>query len=89
MASRSEAAQQNLQDHFTDHITLNDAIDLDLNTLKQVIKEKLNSTNVVVMTITPENVCRKHTHDEVEEIIARMALVVGTCSSCFGLILLI
>ena len=36
-------------------MTLSDAIDLALNILKQVMGDKLNSTNVEVMTMTAKN----------------------------------
>jgi len=73
IGSGSEGAQQNLQDNYTPEMTIQDAIDLALNTLKQVMEEKLNATNVEVMTMTPEHLFRMHSKAEVEEIISKMA----------------
>lgn len=73
IGSGSEGAQQNLQDNFTPEMSLQDAIDLSLTTLKQVMEEKLNATNVEVMTMTPQNLFRMHTKKEVEEIITKLA----------------
>uniref|UniRef100_A0A0K8TSL0 Proteasome subunit alpha type n=1 Tax=Tabanus bromius TaxID=304241 RepID=A0A0K8TSL0_TABBR len=72
IGSGSEGAQQNLQDLYTPEITLNEAVDLALNTLKQVMEEKLNSTNVEVMTMTPDKLFRMFTKAEVEEIISKL-----------------
>lgn len=69
IGSGSEGAQQNLQDNFTQEMTIKDAINLSLTTLKQVMEEKLSSTNVEVMTMTPEGLYRMFTKAEVEEII--------------------
>ncbi|KAI9582458.1 proteasome subunit alpha type-5 [Glossina fuscipes] len=73
IGSGSEGAQQNLQEHYVPEMSLNDAIDLSLNTLKQVMEEKLNSTNVEVMTMTPENLFRMYTKNDVENIIKDLA----------------
>ncbi|KAI8127148.1 Proteasome subunit alpha type-5 [Lucilia cuprina] len=73
IGSGSEGAQQNLQDNYTAEMTLSDAINLSLNTLKQVMEDKLNSTNVEVMTMTPDKLFRMHTKEEVEEIINNLA----------------
>ncbi|XP_037951632.1 proteasome subunit alpha type-5 [Teleopsis dalmanni] len=73
IGSGSEGAQQNLQDNYTKEMSLNDALDLALNTLKQVMEDKLNSTNVEVMTMTPDKLFRMYTKQEVEDIIAKLA----------------
>lgn len=72
IGSGSEGAQQNLQDNYSPQMTLNDAVDLALNTLKQVMEEKLNSTNVEVMAMTPEKLFRMFSKQEVEEVIAKL-----------------
>ncbi|XP_055379381.1 proteasome subunit alpha type-5 [Condylostylus longicornis] len=72
IGSGSEGAQQNLQDNYTPEMSLNDAVDLALTTLKQVMEEKLNSTNVEVMLMTPEKLFRMHTKQEVEDIIEKL-----------------
>ncbi|XP_005177971.1 proteasome subunit alpha type-5 [Musca domestica] len=73
IGSGSEGAQQNLQDNYTAEMSLNDAIVLALNTLKQVMEDKINSTNVEVMTMTSEKLFRMHTKEEVEQIISDLA----------------
>lgn len=73
IGSGSEGAQQNLQDNYTAEMTISDAIDLSLNTLKQVMEDKLNSTNVEVMTMTPDKLFQMYTKEDVEEIIKKMA----------------
>jgi len=72
IGSGSEGAQQNLQDNYTPEMSLMDAVDLSLTTLKQVMEEKLNSTNVEVMLMTPDKLFRMHTKQEVEEIISKL-----------------
>jgi 20S proteasome subunit alpha 5 len=54
-------------------MTLKEAVNLALNTLKQVMEEKLNSTNVEVMTMTPKELFRMFTKEEVEEVIQKMS----------------
>lgn len=69
IGSGSEGAQQNLQDHFTANMTIQEAVNLSLRTLKQVMEEKLNSTNVEVMIMTPSKLFQMYTKEEVEKII--------------------
>lgn len=57
------------QDHFTDNMTITDAVNLALRTLKQVMEEKLNSSNVEVMIMTPGNLFQMYTKAEVEKFI--------------------
>lgn len=73
IGSGSEGAQQNLQDNYTKEMNLKEAIELSLNTLKQVMEEKLNSTNVEVMTMTPDALFRMYTREEVEQVITKLA----------------
>lgn len=54
-------------------MTIKEAINLALSTLKQVMEEKLNSTNVEVMTMTPGGLFRMFTKEEVEEYINNMS----------------
>jgi len=70
IGSGSEGAQQNLQDNFTPNLTIQDAVNLALRTLKQVMEEKLNSTNVEVMIMTPANLFQMYSKAEVEKVIA-------------------
>lgn len=57
------------QDNYTDNMTIQDAVNLALRTLKQVMEEKLNSTNVEVMIMTKQNLFQMYTKAEVEKII--------------------
>lgn len=51
-------------------MTIQEAVNLALKTLKQVMEEKLNSTNVEVMIMTPGNLFQMYTKGEVEKVIA-------------------
>ncbi|XP_058120769.1 proteasome subunit alpha type-5 isoform X2 [Anopheles ziemanni] len=73
IGSGSEGAQQNLQEYYLPTMTIKEAINLALSTLKQVMEEKLNSTNVEVMTMTPDALFRMFTKEEVEEYINNMS----------------
>lgn len=72
IGSGSEGAQQNLQDNYSPDMTVDDAVELALNTLKQVMEEKLNSTNVEVMKITPEKLFEMYPKTEVEAVISKL-----------------
>lgn len=58
------------QDNYTPNMTITEAVNLSLRTLKQVMEEKLNSTNVEVMIMTPDNLFQMYSKAEVEKIIA-------------------
>uniref|UniRef100_A0A240PK08 Proteasome subunit alpha type n=1 Tax=Anopheles christyi TaxID=43041 RepID=A0A240PK08_9DIPT len=73
IGSGSEGAQQNLQEYYLTTMTIKEAINLALSTLKQVMEEKLNSTNVEVMTMTPKELFRMFSKEEVEEYINNMS----------------
>ena len=73
IGSGSEGAQQNLQEYYLPTMTIKEAINLALTTLKQVMEEKLNSTNVEVMTMTPKDLFKMFTKEEVEEFIQNMS----------------
>ena len=47
-------------------MTLNEAVKTALTILKQVMEEKLNSTNVEVAVVTPTQDFHMYTKDEVE-----------------------
>lgn len=51
-------------------MTIQEAVNLSLRTLKQVMEEKLNSTNVEVMIMTPGNLFQMYTKAEVGKVIA-------------------
>lgn len=69
IGSGSEGAQQNLQDNYSDNMTIQEAVNLALRTLKQVMEEKLSSTNVEVMIMKPGSLFQMYSKDEVEKII--------------------
>lgn len=50
-------------------MTILEAVNLSLRTLKEVMEEKLNSTNVEVMIMTPERLFQMYTKEEVQKII--------------------
>jgi len=69
IGSGSEGAQQALQEVYHKSMTLKEACKSALTILKQVMEEKLNSTNVEMCTVTPGNLFRMYTKDELENII--------------------
>lgn len=70
IGSGSEGAQQNLQEIYSSSLTLKEAVVKALETLKQVMEEKLSSVNVEVMTMTPKDYFYMYTKEEVEAVIA-------------------
>jgi len=70
IGSGSEGAQQNLQEIYSSSLTLKEAVVKALETLKQVMEEKLSSINVEVMTMTPKDLFYMYTKEEVEAVIA-------------------
>lgn len=68
IGSGSEGAQQSLQDVYHKSMTLQEATTSALTILKQVMEEKLNSTNVEVMTMTPDKLFHMFEKDQVEEV---------------------
>ncbi|KAL3852780.1 hypothetical protein ACJMK2_016409 [Sinanodonta woodiana] len=69
IGSGSEGAQQALQEVYHKSITLKEACKAALTILKQVMEEKLNSTNVEMATVTPEKKFHVCTKEELEEVI--------------------
>jgi len=72
IGSGSEGAQQNLQEQYNKSLTLKEALNMALAILKQVMEEKLNSTNVEVATVTPTGTFHMFTKTEVEEVISNI-----------------
>jgi 20S proteasome subunit alpha 5 len=54
-------------------MTLKEALKAVLTILKQVMEEKLSSTNVEVMTMTPGQLFHMFSKEEVEEVIKDIA----------------
>nr|CAB3265218.1 proteasome subunit alpha type-5-like [Phallusia mammillata] len=69
IGSASEGAQTSLEEQYHKSITLKEACKSVLGILKQVMEEKLTSTNVEVSTITKEQKFHMFSKDEVEEVI--------------------
>jgi len=69
IGSGSEGAQQALQEKYHKTMTLKEALKEALVILKQVMEEKLSSTNVEVGTVTKDKGFHMFTKDEVEEVI--------------------
>ncbi|XP_034933630.1 proteasome subunit alpha type-5 [Chelonus insularis] len=73
IGSGSEGAQQSLQEVYHKSMTLKEAIKSALTILKQVMEEKLNETNVELMTMTPESMYHMYTKEELQEVIKDIA----------------
>ncbi|KAK8757769.1 hypothetical protein V5799_004597 [Amblyomma americanum] len=69
IGSGSEGAQQALQEKYHKAMTLNEATTNALTILKQVMEEKLNSTNVEVANVTKEKGYHMFAKEEVEAVI--------------------
>lgn len=69
IGSGSEGAQQSLQEVYHKAMTLKEASKQALTILKQVMEEKLNSTNVEMARVTPEKMFHMFTKEELEDVI--------------------
>ncbi|XP_076338822.1 proteasome alpha5 subunit [Tachypleus tridentatus] len=69
IGSGSEGAQQALQEEYHKSMTLEEATKTALKILKQVMEEKLNSTNIEVAAVTPDKGYHMFTKEELEEVI--------------------
>jgi len=66
----SEGAQSSLQEHYNKSMTLKEATKLALSTLKQVMEDKINATNVEVAVIkTSDRKFSILTKEETEEVL--------------------
>jgi len=73
IGSGSEGAQQSLQEVYHKSMTLKEALKAVLTILKQVMEEKLNSTNVEVAAVTVDRPFHMYSKEQVEEIIKEIA----------------
>jgi len=73
IGSGSEGAQQTLVEMYNKSMTLKEAVKTSLTILKQVMEEKLNSTNVEVSIVTPKDNFHMYSKEEVEEAIKDVA----------------
>lgn len=72
IGSGSEGAQTELQEQFHKSLTLREGQILSLKVLKQVMEEKLNSTNVQVATVTSDRGFRILSETELGDVIAAL-----------------
>lgn len=70
IGSGSEGAQTALQEAYREDLTLEEAEVLALTTLKQVMEEKVTSTNVDIARVAPT--WHLYTTEEVEQVISRL-----------------
>lgn len=68
----SEGAQSNLEESYSATMTLKEAEELALSTLKQVMEEKISNDNIELARVTPEKGFHIATEDEVTEILERL-----------------
>jgi len=73
IGSGSEGAQQTLVEMYNKSMSLKEAVKTSLTILKQVMEEKLNSTNVEVSVVTPQANFHMYSKEEVEEAIKDVA----------------
>ena len=73
IGSGSEGAQQSLQEAYHKSMTLKEALKSALTILKQVMEEKLNSTNVEVAAVTVNQPFHMYSKEQVEDIIKEIA----------------
>eukprot|EP01089_Gocevia_fonbrunei_P005919 TRINITY_DN16413_c0_g1_i1.p1 TRINITY_DN16413_c0_g1~~TRINITY_DN16413_c0_g1_i1.p1 ORF type:complete len:244 (-),score=61.68 TRINITY_DN16413_c0_g1_i1:44-775(-) len=68
----SEGAQNSLQEKYTKSMTLLEAETLALQTLKQVMEESINATNVEIASVGADKKFRIYTHDQLTAILNRL-----------------
>jgi 20S proteasome subunit alpha 5 len=69
----SEGAQTTLQEKYNKSMTLKEGEILALSTLKQVMEEKVNATNVEMAAVTANTGLFKiYTNEQLEEVIGRL-----------------
>jgi 20S proteasome subunit alpha 5 len=68
----SEGAQSNLEESYSETMTLEEAEELALGTLKQVMEEKISTENIELARVTPEKGFHIVTPDEVAKILERL-----------------
>ncbi|KAK9446498.1 nucleophile aminohydrolase [Limtongia smithiae] len=72
IGSGSEGAQAELQNEYHSSLTLPEAEQLVLKTLKQVMEEKLDSKNVQLASVTMEQGFRIYSDDEMKVVVDRL-----------------
>jgi len=74
----SEGAQSNLQDSYSETMTLEEAEELALSTLKQVMEEKITTTNIELARVTPDKGYHLATAKEVGVVLERLSSSAAT-----------
>jgi 20S proteasome subunit alpha 5 len=69
----SEGAQTNLQESYNEDMTLEEAEELALGTLKQVMEEKINTDNVELARVVPGKGFHIATTEEVGAVLERLS----------------
>lgn len=72
IGSGSEGAQAELQASYHKSLTLPEAEEMVLKTLKQVMEEKLDANNVQLASVTKDNGFRVYTDDEMKSCVGRI-----------------
>lgn len=75
IGSGSEGAQQSLQEVYHESMTLKEAINHVLTILKQVMEEKLNSTNVELCIVTPDKMYHLYSKEELETELSQVSSI--------------
>ena len=69
----SEGAQSNLEESYSESMTLQEAEELALSTLKQVMEEKISTDNVELARVTPDKGFHIATPEEVASVLERLS----------------
>jgi 20S proteasome subunit alpha 5 len=68
----SEGAQSNLEESYSETMTLEEAENLALSTLKQVMEEKISTDNIELAWVTPTEGFHIATTDEIGAVLERL-----------------
>lgn len=68
----SEGAQSNLEESYSENMTMVEAENLALSTLKQVMEEKISTDNIELARVTPDQGFHIATGDEVGKVLERL-----------------
>jgi len=66
----SEGAQTKLEEQYNKSMTLKEAETLALDTLKEVMEEKINSVNVEIASVTPEHGYKLYSDEELQAVLS-------------------
>jgi len=72
IGSGSEGAQTSLQESYNESLTLAEAETLAMSTLKAVMEEKLNETNIEFCSVTAERGYQLYSKEELLRVIATL-----------------